>query len=377
MPGGDEYDNYDRWFQAEKPGKNPLATGMTWNDWKGKPYVYGERYHPTEWTGRNAVEFINAYDKPQPFFLKVSFHRPHSPYDPPARLFNATINQTYPAQFESDWDEIYKGPSHECGPQFQQAWCGLMPSDQNAITRRAYHASITFVDEWIGNVLTALQQKNIYNNTFVLFTSDHGDMQGDHHLWRKGFAYESSSHVPMVLRWPLSWSSHVKISRGSRVNVITEMRDLFPTFLAIANQSVAHPIDGKSLTCLLMDSSGVSCGWREFIDMEQDLIYNRTIHWNALTDGDMKYIFNAYDASEQLFNVTADPEELKQLSALPEYQAILLKWRQRLIDQFVRENRGPKWIVDGKLQIRVNSILYSPNYPGDMSHKLHWDDEHY
>jgi len=252
-----------------------------------------------------------------------------------------------------------------------------MPSEENSITRRAYHASIMFVDEWIGQVLSAVQQKGIYNNTFVLFTSDHGDMQGDHNLWRKGFAYEGAAHIPMVIRWPLTWSTHVKVERGSVNTLVTEMRDLFPTFLDIANQSVRHSVDGKPLTCLLSDPSGVSCGWREFIDMEQDLIYNKTIHWNALTDGEMKYVFNAFDTTEQLFNITADPAELKQLSSLPEYQTELLKWRQRLVDQFVREQRGPKWVVDGKLQSRVNSTLYSPNYPGNTSYAPHWNDGNY
>ena len=66
-------------------------------------------------------------------------------------------------------------------------------------------------------------------------------------------------------------------------------------------------------------TAGESCGWREYVDLEHTICYNNSNHWNALTDGRVKYIFNAMDASEQLFNLTADPGELNDLSALPQF----------------------------------------------------------
>jgi arylsulfatase len=153
MPGGEEFDDYDNWFQQQMPGmrtssltflannihshifssigKDPLATGITWNEWIGRPYVYDEWYHPTNYLGYGAVDFLERYHEqqiPNPWFLKVSFHRPHSPYDPPSRLLNQTTMQGFKPQALSDWDHIYRGPNSHCGPKFKSAWCGLMPS---------------------------------------------------------------------------------------------------------------------------------------------------------------------------------------------------------------------------------------------------------
>jgi hypothetical protein len=85
---------HDQWFAKVMPGKDPQATldgwdGDGWNGWHGAPYVYPEFYHPTAWVGREAVQFIHAQAKAdKPFMAKVSFHRPHSPYDPPQRVLS-------------------------------------------------------------------------------------------------------------------------------------------------------------------------------------------------------------------------------------------------------------------------------------------------
>ena len=112
--------------------------------------------------------------------------------------------------------------------------------------------------------------------------------------------------------------------------LVTELRDVFPTMLDAAGATstipAGHQIDGMSLLCLLKDPSGKSCsgctsatgcsadgkGWRAWLDLEHTTCYNATNHWSALTDGKMKYIFNAcptcsFPAKEQLFNLTADP----------------------------------------------------------------------
>lgn len=92
--------------------------------------------------------------------------------------------------------------------------------------------------------------------------------------------------------------------------------------------------------------------------------YNDTNHWNALTDGNLKYVFKAWNASEQLFNLSVDPGETIDVSQEPAYQIELLVWRQRMVEQFIQEGRGPQWVANGTLLRRTVSQLYSPNYPG-------------
>ena len=102
------FDNYDKWFNKKNPGVDPMATGLTYNDYRGRTYVLLEYYHPTAWVGRSAVEFIQWYNRSQTFLLKVSFHWPHSPYDPPGRWMNYFKPQDMPAAYVGgNWDESY------------------------------------------------------------------------------------------------------------------------------------------------------------------------------------------------------------------------------------------------------------------------------
>jgi hypothetical protein len=89
-----------------------MNPGQGWNYWWGEPYQYEEYQHPTAWTGRMTKEYIESYDFEKPLFLKSSFHRPHSPYDPPQRL----IDQVDPdlmqdVVYGNDWDNKFKNAS--------------------------------------------------------------------------------------------------------------------------------------------------------------------------------------------------------------------------------------------------------------------------
>eukprot|EP00808_Paulinella_micropora_P004206 g19564.t1 len=403
----EEYDSYSRWFQAKLPGKDPLATGgdrQGWNSWAGFAYVYEEEMHPTAWVGKEAVEFLSSYKEESPWFLKVSFHRPHSPYDPPARFFKSCRPDLFPptAVATDGWDLVYKeDPTAKCGDV--DRWCGEVPAAALEKARCGYYGNIEFVDEQIGDIVAVLKKRGWYENTYILFTSDHGDCQMDHFHWRKSYPYECSSHVPLLVRWPGKAEQTVRdqektagfaannafmknndgigeggrrergdkqplyTTRGSTSARMVELRDVFPSFLHWAS-GLEHDFgwnQGQSLDCLLSDPTGNSCegGWRNWLDLECAATYNVTNHWNALTDGTWKYIFIAYDGSEQLFNLADDPTETRSLAALPEYADVLTTWRQRMVDQFQKEGRGSKWVINGTLQVRVNSTAYSPYYP--------------
>lgn len=363
LVNGTEYDDYDRWFQKQKPGEDPLKSGgLDWNSWRGAPYEYEERLHPTAWTGRRAVKAIKELSKEaQPFFLKVSFHRPHSPYDPPRRLLDkARIPAKSPARAQDSWDIEFK----DCPAKgTKDAWCGKVHEKDRDLARRAYRASTAFVDEKIGEVLGALADAGVMDNTFILYTTDHGDMQNDHYLWRKGYPYQGSAHIPLIVRWPHSMESRVSIQRGTKVHAPTELRDVFPTFLDVVghwNAAAATALDGKPLLQLLQDTH---VSWRQWVDLEHDVHFSPLIHWNALTDGRLKYVFHAHSGTEQFFNLTADPMETKDLSREPLMGVEIKKWRERMVQQFVREGRGEAWVQNGKLVVRTHSCLYSPHFP--------------
>ncbi len=344
--------DYRFWFKQQAPDLNPDATGIGWNDYLAKAYALPERLHPTTWTGDRAVEFIEKYDRAEPFMLKVSFARPHSPYDPPQRFMDMYNVDDMPAPVVGDWAARY-APHDE--PPNPSLWHGDLGVRQAKESRRAYYASITFIDEQVGRILAALKKHGLYDNTLILFFADHGDMLGDHHLWRKTYAYESSANIPMILRWPKSMGMDDR--RGGELPQPTELRDVLPTFLDAAGAPIPGHLDGKSLLNLVR---GNTKDWRPWIDLEHSMCYDQD-HWTALTDGRFKYIYFAYDGREQLLDMDKDPGELHNLAGESAQESLLKEWRGRMIQRL--SERGEEFVSGGKLAIRKKRRLYSPNYP--------------
>jgi len=350
--------DYRSWFFSEAPNLNPDATGIGWNDYPAKAYVLPERLHPTHWMGETAVRFVKTYDRPEPFFLKVSFARPHSPYDPPERFMNMYADAALPKAAVGKWAERYK----ERNSARFDIWHGDLGAEQVRSSRQGYYGSVSFVDEQIGRILEALEQRGWLDQTLIIYTTDHGDMTGDHHLWRKSYAYEPSARIPMLMRWP---SGLVASQRGQVSMASVELRDILPTFLEAASAPGAETLDGRSLLQLV---GGKTVEWRKYIDLEHDICYSPENHWSALTDGRRKYIFHAKEGEEQFFDLEKDRGELNDLASEPAYQDQLREWRNRLVDHLAE--RGERFVQDGKLALRPKAYLYSPNYPGCSCHPL-------
>ncbi|MGH9451543.1 MAG: arylsulfatase [Terriglobia bacterium] len=344
--------DYEAWFWSQLPGKDPHATGLLWNDYRSAPFAYKEELHPTHFTGETAIRFLRAYDRPEPFYLKISFLRPHSPYDPPERFFKAYEDAQLPAPEVADWAKRYEPRS---GPGYE-IWHGKLAEDQVRRSRQGYYGSVSFVDEQIGRVLEVLEQRKLLDETLILFIADHGDMLGDQNLWRKSYGYEQSAHIPMLMRLPSGMRSG---SAGQVIANPVEIRDVLPTFLDAAGASIPESIEGRSLLRLLKTKGE---GWRSYIDLEHNICYSPSNHWNGLTDGQWKYLYHAMDGEEQLFHLDNDAGELHDLTGSPEYSEVLRHWRGLLVEHL--EERGRTWVRNGKLVPRPDGMMLSPNFPG-------------
>jgi arylsulfatase A-like enzyme len=303
-------------------------------------------------------------------FLKLSYHRPHSPYDPPARILDRFSDPADPlSSYElsrninsTSWDsQFYANFTTNPGDMDKAAWNGDPGPDAAASSRRGYLASIAFVDESVGQVLDYISERDLMDDFFVLWVADHGDMQGDHNLWRKGYPWQASSNVPMVIK-P---SSNIHFQPNTVSSAVVEVRDVAPTLYDVAgtlsNALQQDPgINGKSLLPLV---SGSADSVREYLDLEHGQVYDPRIHWNAIVDGTMKYIYFANDGSEQLFNITADPLESYDLATDAARIDELAVWRQRLVQQFIDEGRGERWVKNGELVVRTESVVFGDNYP--------------
>lgn len=345
--------DYRSFFWSMAPNLDPEATGLGWNDYRGRPYTLPERLHPTAWAGDTAVRFIETYNRSQPMFLKVSFERPHSPYDPPERFWRMYEHADLPAAQVGKWASKFAPRS---GPD-NDIWHGNVGAVETRRSRQGYYGSISFVDEQIGRILEALEKRRLLDETLILFLSDHGDMTGDQNLWRKSYAYEPSAHVPLLVRWP---SGLVASKRGQVISETVEIRDVLPTFLDAAG-APSHPeLDGRSLLPLI---AGKSENWRPYIDLEHGICYSPQNHWNALTDGREKYIYHAYDGSEQFFDLERDPHELNDLASDTSASPRVTEWRRRMIEHL--SPRGDAYVKNGRLIPRPQNMPTSPNFPGN------------
>lgn len=345
--------DYRKWFKQQAPDLNPDVTGIGFNDYRSGVYALPEELHPTTWTADRAVNFIEKYKKTQPFLLKVSFARPHSPYDPPKRFWDMYRDNDMPNPSVGDWAQKF-APHAE--PPKNGLWYGDLGAAQARRSRHGYYGSVTFIDEQIGRIISTLKKQGLYENTLIIFFADHGDMLGDHHHWRKTYAYEASAHIPMLLRWPKTIAPNNR--RGIKLSNPVELRDVLPTFLDAAGAQIPNHLDGQSMLNLVR---GRTKNWRKFIDLEHDTCYTQTNHWNALTDESTKYIYHAYYGTEQLFDLKKDPHETCDLASNPAHFDRLKFWRQRLIEHFAE--RGPAFVSNGQLIPRPKRMLHSPFYP--------------
>ena len=350
--------DYRKWFMTQAPGVNPDITGVGWNDHCARVYQLPERLHPTTWTAETAIEVINNYNHNEPLFMKVSFARPHSPYDPPQRVLDMYKDKVMPEAAKASWSEAL-GKDLTDPMQDKQAAFGQFSPEYIANTRKHYYAAITFIDEQVGRIVKALKERGMYENTLILFVSDHGDMMGDHNSWRKTYAYEGSACVPMIIKTPSSFKA-VR-AKGSTIENPVELRDILPTFVEAAGGVVPDEIDGESMLHLIGQENP---SWRRWIDMEHATCYSQENYWVALTDGKLKYIWFVRSGEEQLFDLVKDPQETENVATNKKYKKQIAELREAMVNHL--QERGELWVKDGKLQTHQQNILYSPNFPKNV-----------
>ncbi len=349
--------DYRRWFARVAPGLNPDSTHLGWNAHAAAPYALPEALHPTRWTGDRAVAFIENYDRPQPLFLKVSFARPHSPYDPPQRLLDRYEGGMLPPAVAGDWAAPWSERYGHDPTSNPDAAYGDFGAEYAQRSRKYYAANVTFVDEEIGRIIAALKARGMYDNALILFCSDHGDMLGDHYHWRKTYPFEGSAAIPFIVHPPTAMRAGL---RGSVLNELVEIRDILPTLVEAAGGTVPAGVDGRSLLPLL--NSPKRTPWRESLDLEHSACYEPNSGWVALVERRYKYVWYYQRGEEMLFDLETDPYELHDLHAAPAGRRQMARFRQQMAAHLAE--RGEAWVsADGQLKRMEKASALSPNYP--------------
>jgi len=325
--------DYATWLAKYGPPENPgwFGGGVMHNDWTARPWHLPEHFHFTNWTVQRALNFLERRDPSCPFFLTVSFIAPHPPLQPPQFYFDRYLRTGVPDPVIGDWAEPPdpNAPGERVSPNKVN-----LTGEALLSARAAYYGLINHVDDQIRRLLSPVDgiDKMTGRNTIVVFTSDHGEMLGDHYFWRKQAPYEPSARVPFLLCAPERFG----IRRCAVVDAPATHADIMPTLLEMAGVAVPDTVEGRSLLPLMR---GEDAPWRERLHIEHAPMHQ------SLTDGKEKYVWLVKDGREQFFDLTSDPTELRDLSADPSRADRVALWRRRLIEQL----RGrPEGFTDGE-----------------------------
>lgn len=335
-------DDYLDWLQQQTQYKIDLTdSGLECNSWVARPFPYEEALHPTNWATSRAIDFLSKRDPLMPFFLKLSYVRPHSPLDPPDTYFNYYWSQLHNIKPNTltKWAEEM-GFNHPV--ESIDAKQGILSPLDYRTMLAGYYGLITHIDHQINRFLMHLQEAQLYHNTIIIFTSDHGDQLAQHGLFRKGYSYQGSIHVPLIVFDPgkclTSHFPHKKI-----VSEIIELRDILPTLVEFAGGNPPTSIDGMSFKDLIFDTNS-SNQWREYLHGEHTLGEYSSHYILSLP---YKYIWYSQTGLEQLFNIQVDPKENNDLASDSHYAPQLHKLRNHLISEL--RHRPEKFVQNNLL----------------------------
>ncbi|WP_349426062.1 sulfatase-like hydrolase/transferase [Microbacterium sp. LWS13-1.2] len=325
-------------------GQNELYPGMA---------TVPESMTLTSWIAERAVDYIwHRRDPTVPFFLWVSFSKPHPPLDPPEPYYSMYRDSPIPEAIRGDWAE--EGTAPEAFSRFRQRWSAdLIPPETIRAARAAYYGLVTQIDYNIGRVLAALHdlpagetremessrvEGSLLDESLLLFTSDHGEYLGDHGSGGKFMFHEPSSHIPFIIRPPKGRG----FDPGQIRDDLVCQADILPTLLGAAGAVAPDDCDGRDL---LADTERL-----ELVGASSGFEPSASIQYLALVTGQWKYIWYPEGAQQQLFDLAADPDELMDLALGEEHADRISDLRSRLLARVRSE--AAHLIEDDDLPVR-------------------------
>ena len=365
-------DGYRYWEYSHAP-RDDWPEGHGYADWvrqKGAQLkdlikdVQGvpAELHQTTWCAEKTIEFIQQ-ERQGPWLASVNIYDPHPPFNPPqsyrelfdpARMPGALFRdgdleqqaRLAAVDFQSQGRQPdaldIKSPILAFSPAREgKADPEAAGGTDSRTLQAAYYAMIKLVDDQLGRILAALEESGQRDNTVVIFTSDHGEMLGDHGLIQKGCRfYEGLVRVPLIFSWPGVFAA------GLRSDGLVELLDKTPTLLELAGLEVPERMQGRSLLPIL---KGVA-------DPAVHRDYVRSEYYNALEMPNQSFatmyrderyklvVYHGRDCGE-LYDLQEDPEEFENMWDEPEAQPLVLELLKRSFDvSMLAMDRGPERI---------------------------------
>lgn len=250
-----------------------------------------EKYHGSAWVADRAIDYLDSNRGRMPFLMWAGFIHPHPPFDIPesyAGLYQGKVGA--PARSET--------PLSTLAQENITLGCLENPEALNRV-RELYASAVTFADHQIGRIMEKLRELDLYENTVIVFTSDHGEMLGDLGTFQKFLPYDASCRIPMIVRYPS------RLQAGTKEERFVDLNDILPSFLDAAG--VRYPADYDLPGESFFVKEGVKNRRYQYAEHQHG-----SKRWCMIRDERYKYVYYFGD-EEQLFDMVRDPKETRNL----------------------------------------------------------------
>lgn len=244
------------------------------------------------WLATNGADILRGFATDQPWHLQVNFTGPHNPVDVTEAMLRGWDGVEFPDPVAHD----------------------QVDHDTNQRVRRNYAAMLENIDRQIGQLLSIVEARGELHRTIVVYSSDHGEMLGDHNRWAKGTYYQPAVGVPMVV-------AGAGTTRGETSDALVSLQDLTATFLDVAGADPLPAMDGRSLRPLLRGEA----------THHRPHVRSGLKDWRAVYDGRFKFVRDG--DTQLLFDRDTDPGELMDVASQHPEQ----------VDRLAHLLRVPSW----------------------------------
>lgn len=327
LGGPDDHDLYlaSRGFVGEA-----FLHGMSNNEYDWRAWHLPEDCHVTNWATRMMCTTIKRRDPKRPAFWYLSYAHPHPPLVPLQPYLDRYRDRPVAPRIAGDW--ALREATLPPALRGVRSYYRQLSDEQLLATKRAFYALCTHIDHQIRVVIGTLREEGLLDDTIILFTSDHGEMLGDHHLYGKRLMYEGSANVPMIL---VDRADGRRCRPGTEDPRLVGLQDVMPTLLDLAGIDAPDSCEGRSMVG----------------ETRRAHLYCEAMEGNHATrmacDGRFKLIWYPVSGVVQLFDLDFDRDECCDLAADAAKQGDRERLERWLVGELYGADR--EGIVDGRL----------------------------
>ncbi len=331
------------YLEARKKHVTPLEISATCNWGFGHYNPMPAEAHQNRWISNQVRSYLDACDGDEPLFLWIGFVDPHNPFDPPEPFRGMYPPDKVDPRIFREGEQDQWTPPHRALYEYFK----VFTEDDWRALRALYYGSVSFMDQEIGRIVAALEDKLDMSNTAIVYTADHGEILGDHGICGKSaYHYDSCIRVPLICRWDACWLP------GARPREIIESTDLAATLLETMGIEARPVMDGKSFAPLLHGAHLADPRGHAFAESYAGGPEDPTPapHTWARTIRTHRWRATFYPGAEhgELFDLENDPEEMTNLWASPEHRGVIEEHRRILLDRLI--------LMDYPLRKRTHSV---------------------